>query len=133
MTVPPDLPTDLTTETPPAPAAPSPPVATTDDAGPGPDELTAIRDVVLKAYPDVVPDLVRGDSAAALLASVEPARAAYARIQATIQANIAPVVANTPPMPTIPAGGGAPLPVDPDRLPPSEKIRRGLVTGRNRS
>jgi len=132
MTVPPDLPIDPIAEIPPAPPSPSPPVATTDDAGPESDDLTALRDVVLKAYPDVVPDLVRGDSTAALLASVEPARAAYARIRATIQADTAPVATNTP-MPAIPAGGGAPLPVDPDRLPSSEKIRRGLITGRNRS
>ena len=132
MTVPPDLSIDPAAETPPAPAVMAPPVAATDDAGPGPDDLSAIRDVVLKAYPDVVPDLVRGDSAAVLLASVEPARAAYARIRATIQADTAPVATNTP-IPAIPAGGGTPLPVDPDHLPSSEKIRRGLVTGRNRS
>lgn len=130
MTVPPDPSIDQIIEPPTAPTAPLPPV--TADAGPEPDDLTAIRDVVLRAYPDVVPDLVRGDSTAALLASVEPARAAYARIRATIQTDSTHGAANTP-MPTIPAGGGAPLPVDPDRLPSSEKIRRGLITGRSQS
>lgn len=50
-------------------------------------DLAVIRDLLLKAYPDVVPDLVNGDSTASLLASVEPAREAYARVLATIQTN----------------------------------------------
>ena len=103
-------------------------------------DLEVIRDLLLKAYPDVVPDLVSGDSTTSLLASVEPAREAYARVLATIQANqpnpsslaSGHSTLSTPPQPppAIPAGGGAPLPIDPDRLPASEKIRRGLASGR---
>ncbi|MGI8406874.1 MAG: hypothetical protein ACR2OE_19280 [Thermomicrobiales bacterium] len=97
-------------------------------------DLAVIRDLLLKAYPDVVPDLVSGDSTVSLLASVEPAREAYARVLATIQTNPSglasgPSIPSTPP-PAIPAGGGAPLPIDPDRLPASEKIWRGLSAGR---
>lgn len=84
---------------------------------PSPD-LAAIRDLVLRAYPDVVPELVDGDTVDALLASVEPAQAAYQRL--------ATLLGQTSTPPTVPAGGQRPMVVDPDRLPASEKIRRGL-------
>lgn len=89
-----------------------------DAPGPEPD-LAAVRELVLRAHPDVVPELVTGVTIAGLLASVEPAREAYARLAASItDARVqAPV----------PAGGGAPIAVDPDRLPAAEKIRRGLA------
>ena len=44
------------------------------------DDLTAVRDVVLRAHPDTVPELIAGESISALLASVEPAREAYRRV-----------------------------------------------------
>ncbi len=84
-------------------------------------ELDAVRAVVLQAYPDVVPELVTGDSVAALLASVEPARSAYARLAETWSAGRTPEAAR------VPAGGGTPIAVDPERLPAAEKIRRGLA------
>ncbi len=86
-----------------------------------PAELDAVREMVLRAYPDVVPELVAGDSVAALLASVEPARSAYARLAETWAGSRD--AASAP----VPAGGGAVIAVDPDRLPAAEKIRRGLV------
>jgi hypothetical protein len=43
-------------------------------------DLGKVRDLVLKAHPDIVPDLVRGSSVDELIASVEPARTAYQRI-----------------------------------------------------
>src|SRR5215217_4897746 len=43
-------------------------------------DLGKVRELVLKAHPDVVPDLVRGSSIDELIASVEPARSAYQRI-----------------------------------------------------
>ena len=43
-------------------------------------DLGKVRELVLKAHPDVVPDLVRGSSVDELIASVEPARGAYQRI-----------------------------------------------------
>lgn len=82
-------------------------------------DLDAVRELVLQAHRDVVPELVRGDSVAGLLASVTPAREAYARL-AESWAEVNPRSV------TVPAGGGAPLPVDPEKLPAAEKIRRGL-------
>ena len=46
----------------------------------GGEELGKVRELVLKAHPDVVPDLVRGSSIDELIASVVPARSAYQRI-----------------------------------------------------
>lgn len=90
-------------------------------------DLGAVRDLVLRAHPDVVPELVMGDSLADLLASVEPARSAYARL-AESWAERRPASTTAP----VPAGGGMPIAVDPDRLPAAEKIRVGLATSRNR-
>ena len=89
-------------------------------AGDVPIDLDAVRDLVLRAHPDVVPELVTGDTVAALLASVEPARTAYERLAATWTER-RPVTGTS-----VPAGGGGPIAVDPDRLPAAEKIRRGL-------
>lgn len=86
-------------------------------------DLPAVRALILAAHPDVVPDLVAGTTVAALLASVEGARAAYAAVEARLAPR--PAAPGAVPL-VIPAGGGAPLPIDPDRLPASEKIRRGL-------
>lgn len=91
-----------------------------------PDELDAVREMVLRAYPDVVPELVAGDSVTALLASVEPARSAYARLAEVWTGSRE--VTSAP----VPAGGGAVIAVDPDRLPAAEKIRRGLVLAEQR-
>jgi hypothetical protein len=85
------------------------------------DELAAVWELILKAYPDVVPELVTGSTIGALTASVETARAAYAGVVS--RQSGAPA---TPP--TVPAGG-ATVVIDPASLPAAEKIRRGL-TGR---
>lgn len=116
----------MTDESPPIPESTLDPGPHSDDvpvtAAEGAD-LPAVRALILAAHPDVVPDLVAGTTVAALLASVEGARAAYA----AVEARLAPMSAAQPAVPmVIPAGGGAPLPIDPDRLPASEKIRRGL-------
>lgn len=81
------------------------------------EEVAAARELVLRAHPDTVPELVRGESVAALMASVEPARAAYQRIAAAVG----------PAAPAVPAGDAPPLPVDVEALPATEKIRRGLA------
>src|SRR5215217_3193632 len=52
---------------------------TADSQQPNPD-LDKVRELVLKAHPDVVQDLVAGSSVDELIASVEPARTAYQRI-----------------------------------------------------
>lgn len=87
-------------------------------------DIAAIRDLVLKAHPDVVPELISGASVAELLSSIEPAQAAYGRLVEGVRAGHARATS----VPAVPAGGSAPVPIDPDRLPPSEKIRRGLHT-----
>lgn len=86
--------------------------------------LEAVRELVLRAHRDVVPELVGGESIAALLASVAPARAAYARLAEGFASEGG--VARS-----VPAGGGQPLAVDPAQLPATEKIRRGLAAGRS--
>lgn len=96
------------------------------------NDLDAVRAVVLRAHPEAVPELIAGDSIAALLASVEPAEAAYRRVAAALVATggaatgaaIATAVAER--VPPVPAGGDRPVALDPARLPASEKIRRGL-------
>ena len=50
-----------------------------------PLDLGKVRELILAANPSVVAELVQGDSFDALLASVEPARAAYARIAEAMQ------------------------------------------------
>ena len=49
------------------------------------DDLGAVRELVLRAHSDVVPELVQGDSIQAILASVEPAQSAYTRIATSIE------------------------------------------------
>lgn len=98
--------------------APAPETADLPDAPGEEQDVAAVRDLVLRANPDVVPELVTGATIADLIASVEPAREAYARLAASIAAARA----------SVPAGGGVPIAVDPDRLPAHEKIRRGLAT-----
>ncbi len=74
---------DETTRTPtPHPDETLPP-ATSEPAPPGdltPEQLAQLRDTLIAAHPQAVPELIAGDSFAALLASVGPARAAYARM-----------------------------------------------------
>ena len=106
-------------------------------AGGDATELERVRDLVLQAHPDVVPDLVRGTSLDELLASVEPARSAYqqiaerVRVSAAAQAAdaVAPVIAVAPP--AVPAGGTVTV-VDPGTLSPTTKIARALA-GRRRA
>ena len=89
------------------------------------NDITAVREVVLSAYPDCVPELVQGDTVAELLASVEPARAAYARVAATVPTPVETV--STPP--PVPAGGSRAV-IDPGDLPAAEKVRRGIANHR---
>jgi hypothetical protein len=91
-------------------------------------DLAAVRELVLKAHPDVVPELVTGNSVAELTASIEPARAAYQRIA---EAMASPIGGRTIAPPAVPAGGSGPA-VDPDALPAAEKIRRGIAAGRRK-
>jgi hypothetical protein len=84
------------------------------------DELVTVRELILRAHPDVVSELVRGGSVDELVASVEAARAAYRRVAETA-AQAAP---------RVPAGDAPRLAVDVEQLPAAEKIRRGLARQR---
>lgn len=88
------------------------------------NDLVAVREVVLHAYPDCVPELVTGKTVTELLASVEPARAAYARVAASVPASETPAAP-----PVVPAGGSSAV-VDPGDLPAAEKVRRGIANHR---
>ena len=90
----------------------------------GSDELALVREVVLRAHPDVVPELISGGTVAELLASVDPARAAYARI-----VEQRPVAVETPP--AVPAGAATSA-IDPSTLPAQELIRRGVEAERRK-
>jgi hypothetical protein len=92
----------------------------TPGADAGQDLIASVRDLALRAHPEMVPELVRGDSLTALLASIEPARQAYAELMARIQPE------STPPAPAVPAGGSVTAPLDLDRIPTAEKLRRGI-------
>lgn len=105
------------------PELPETPDATgTAQAG---DDLSLVRELVLKAHPDVVPELIGGDSVASIVANISPAQAAYADLAARIQASSAPNSVSGS-APRVPAGSTAPAPIDPDRIPTAEKIRRGV-------
>jgi hypothetical protein len=114
----------------------------------GAEELGKVRELVLKAHPDVVPDLVRGDSVDELIASVEPARSAYQRIAEQVRGAESGVGSREseqltsdlrPPTsdsavaqpPAVPAGGAATI-VDPGDLAPTSKIAQALAARKKR-
>ena len=92
----------------------------------GAAELGRVRDLVLQAHPDVVPDLVQGETLDALLASVEPARSAYQQIAERVRSGDGQPPANAPTPPAVPAGGTRAT-VDPATLTPVTKIARALA------
>jgi hypothetical protein len=87
------------------------------------DDVALVRELARRAYPDAVAELIDGGNAGEIAASIEPARSAYARLKEEIEAARPVAVAQ------VPAGGMSPA-IDPDRLPASEKIRRGLAKSR---
>lgn len=113
----------------PAPVTSPPAAAPAVDAA----ALGQFRDAIVAANPQAVSELIRGSSFAEIQASVEGAKAAYARIAASVgghaQANGTQAAgATAPPVavaPHVPAGGGAG--VDTSSLPPVEKIKAGLA------
>jgi len=115
------------------------PAQIADSQQPNPD-LDKVRELVLKAHPDVVPDLVAGSSVDELIASVEPARTAYQRIADHVRESSSreveqsssregPDDSATPSIvqpPTVPAGGGTNV-TDPGDLGPTTKIAQALA------
>ena len=113
-------------------------------------DLGKVRELVLKAHPDVVPDLVRGGSVDELIASVEPARTAYQRIADHVVSRAVEqssgreddTSSSTPrhhdsstpfvvQPPVVPAGGGSNV-ADPGDLAPTTKIAQALAARKKR-
>ena len=129
--------TTTTVETTTAAAAPESGTTPAPTAAADAAELAKVRDLVIKANPDVVPELVRGDSVDALMASVEPARTAYQRVADAVRGAPAtretsePATPTNSQPPTVPAGG-APNVVEPSQLTPETKIARALAERRRK-
>lgn len=99
------------------------------------DPLAQMRALIAGAIPDLVPELLAGDSLEALIASVEPARQAYQRIVeqvrdgSSIPAGAASGSREPQGLPRpVPAGqpGRQGARLDLDGLSPSAKIAEGL-------
>lgn len=86
-----------------------------ENAGDGSDPL---RELVMRAYPDVVPELLSGETVEEMLASLPAAQEAYGRIVAETR------VAHPEPVPA--GGGGRAFPMDVASMSPGLKIREGL-------
>lgn len=89
---------------------------TPDPQQPDP-EIEAVRDLIARAYPDTVPELISGTTASEMLASVPAAQDAYRRIAEQTRQS-------APPSPAGPISRSAA--VDVEALPPHVKIREGL-------
>jgi hypothetical protein len=83
-------------------------------------DLGQVRDLVLAAHPDVVPEMVAGDSFEAIMASVEPAKAAFARIAETFKSAAPPAVGGQT------GGTRREYIINVEELSPSAKIAEGL-------
>ncbi len=85
----------------------------------GVDEAGMLRELMVRAYPEVVPELLVGESLAEMLESLPAAQAAWQRV--------AERTATPAPDPT-PAGGGLAraYPLDVGAMSPGLKIREGL-------
>src|SRR6185312_10103601 len=106
-------------------------VETTDEVSGAAFDLAAVRDLILLAHPDAIPELVAGANFGELLGSIEPARAAYQRIVESVQSTS--TAAPSPTAPRAPAGGGQRQATpNVDRLSPAAKISEGLRRRQNR-
>jgi hypothetical protein len=89
------------------------------------DELVLARELVLRAHPETVAELVTGGTLAELLASVPAAEAAYTRVATAARDAVRTTLAANPA--TVPGGGAIrSAPVNLDSLGPLAKIRAGL-------
>ena len=124
------------TESPTVSTAPSAATATVTVTPTEAAELTAARNLVLKANPNAVPELVTGATIAELEASAANATAVYQRIRDNI-AGVAdgstPPVKQTEAAPANVPAGAAAFVVDLNALPPSELIKRGMAARRAQS
>ena len=83
------------------------------------ESIAIVRDLILKGNPDLVPDLVSGETLAELMDSVEPARAAYQRIAELVRVAV----------PVVPAGGAG-TSVAIDDLSADGLVKRGMAQAR---
>lgn len=82
------------------------------------DGTATLRDVIARAYPDAVPEMISGETVDEMLASVPTAREAYRQVAETVRAG--------QPDP-VPAGGGVRTPdANLDAMSPELKIREAL-------
>lgn len=87
------------------------------------DDLQRVRELILQAHPNVVPELIGGTTIDELLSSVTPAREAFTRLSERI-ATIQPRPADSP---RVPAGSPVRTTgINADSLSPVSKIRMGL-------
>jgi hypothetical protein len=103
-----------------------------DTTAGGAIDLAAVRNLILLAHPDVIPELVAGANFDEMLGSVESARAAYQRVAESVQsaATNAPTEVTAP---KVPAGGGQrQMAINIDQLSPAAKISEGLRRRHNR-
>ncbi len=88
-------------------------------------EVAMIRELVYQAHPDVVRELLVGQTLTDILASIEPARAAYQRVVERVEGALERERAAS-----TPSGGGAvtrPAPVpDGATLTTTQRLRLGL-------
>jgi hypothetical protein len=87
-------------------------------------DLDRVRDLVLAAHPEVVPEMVQGENFDELMASVEPAREAYQRILGQMAEKAGPQPA-APKVASQPGRRGAAI-ADIEGLSPLGKISEGL-------
>jgi hypothetical protein len=119
----------------PDPAVPDPPALDPDpevlletpdggDATATPDDARIIRDLILQAHPDVVPELVQGTTLPELLASLPAAQEAWRNAVERLRQ---PSDGATPAAPTIPSGASVrSVSLDLDALTPLAKIRAAV-------
>jgi hypothetical protein len=91
------------------------------DAG---HEIQQLRDLIVRAHPDSVPELLQGGSLAELLASLPAAQAAFARVAEAARSGAVEAAGNVPV-----AAGAALRSLEPhaEGLSPLAKIRVGLT------
>jgi hypothetical protein len=109
--------------TPPPESATQEPLATHPQEQPSQpqDETALLRDLIVRAHPDVVPELIRGTSLAEMLASLPEAQAVYARILARSGGAAHPAPTH------VPAGSAIRTPpIDAATLSPMAKIAAGI-------
>lgn len=98
-------------------------------------DLVKVRELILAANPNVVPEMVAGDSFDGLMASVEPAKAAYERIASAFSSQQSQSQSSAASVAGVGSGGapGRTFMINIEELSPSAKIAEGLRQRSKRS